>query len=111
MSGRNDWIQFLDEIKKSDSLAAAESWDLLHGWRCGLMLSNGKTLLMSPRAMRKLADAFAKGLERDGMTGLTPVIAPIINDMRDCARIVKAKNLRRMIPDDMVKYLQPAGNA
>lgn len=90
------------DIMASDSITVGETWEPVRGWRCALMLSTGKTLVMSPREMRMLAESFIKG------GGRAIGIDDVLDDMLACADEMKAKNARKEIP---VGFMPDAGSA
>lgn len=104
MSGRAALEAWSRDIMQSDSITVGEAWEPERGWRCCLMLSTGKTLVMSPREMRKLADAFVKGGGRRPEIG----VAAVLEDMYACAKEMKARNARREVP---VEFMPAAGSA
>lgn len=104
MSGKAALAAWAKDIMLSDSITVGETWEPVRGWRCALMLSTGKTLIMSPREMRMLAERFIKGGGRAPEVG----IADVLDDMLACAEQMKAKNARKVIP---VGYMPHAGTA
>jgi hypothetical protein len=107
-NGREALAAFAAHILQSDSITAAEAWDPAHGWRCALQLSTGRTLLTTPREMRKLADGFSKGgADKIAAAGLTEVIAA----MYDVARVVKRRIENHEVPADVIADLPASGSA
>jgi hypothetical protein len=84
---------WLAELQGSGSaITLGLTWTQDKGWRCGTMLESGKTLLMSPKQMRKLADRFVAA---DGRRILGD---EMIDNMYAVAAEAKKKNARRELP-------------
>lgn len=108
MNGREALEAWAAHIMQSDSITVAETWDPVRGWRAAIALSTGRTLVMSAREMRKMADRFSKA----GRAAIEAAgIAQVVADMYDVAEVVKRKNARREVPDGIVRDLPSAVSA
>lgn len=107
-NGREALAAFAAHIMQSNCIMVAEAWDPANGWRCAIGLPTGRTLLTTPREMRRLADSFSKaGPEKIAAAGITEVIA----DMYDVARVVKRRIENHETPADVVRDLPTEGSA
>jgi hypothetical protein len=107
-NGREALAAFAAHIMQSNSITVAEAWDPANGWRCAIQLSTGRTLLTTPREMRRLADGFSKaGAEKIAAAGVADMIA----DMYDVARAVKRRIENHEIPSGVVRDLPAEGSA
>lgn len=104
-TGKAALLAWTADVLRSSSITTGLSYTLEQGWRGCLMLDSGKTLMLSAKQLRRLADAFEKGGARRNDMGW------LVDDMRAMADQVKRKTAARELPADLVDGLRPKGSA
>lgn len=88
-----DWIA---AATSSSRIGTGLSWTVPEGWRGYIMLETGKTLMLTPRGLRRLADVFERAWRQGG--GKVD-ITWLIGEMRAMASEAERKTAAGEIPD------------
>jgi len=105
MRGPNAMLRWAEAMLAGDGeIECGAVWDYRRGWRT-YMRSGKHVLMLAPRAMRKLGEAF-----RDA-SAVDPAVRELAKTMVDCANDVTGRIDRHDVPAGAVAYIPHQGTA